>query len=71
MMVTDWFSKWADYTPDKVAVSEFETGKSLTYAELNHLGDRFSSLFTLEYGLKRATVLRYWPKTVSSTLYCS
>ncbi|MHC1774254.1 MAG: long-chain fatty acid--CoA ligase [Lentimicrobium sp.] len=53
MIVTDWFSKWADYTPDKVAVSEFETGKNLTYAQLNHMGNRFSDLLTSDYGLKK------------------
>lgn len=53
MITTDWFSKWADYNPEKVAVSEFETGKNLTYSQLNYLGNRFSTLFTYDYGLRK------------------
>lgn len=53
MITIDWFSRWADYNPEKVAVSEFETGKSLTYSQLNYLGNRYSTLFTSDYGLKK------------------
>jgi fatty-acyl-CoA synthase len=30
----DWIAKWAVYSPDRVAVSEYESGRSLTYAQL-------------------------------------
>ena len=30
----DWIGKWAVYSPDQVAVSEYESGRSLTYAQL-------------------------------------
>lgn len=38
----DWIAKWALYSPDRTAVKEWETGRSLTYAELNRLGNRLS-----------------------------
>ena len=37
-MIIDWFSRWAIYQPDKVAVEEYESGRAWTYAELNYLG---------------------------------
>lgn len=37
MIALDWIGKWADYQPDKIAVSEYETGRSLTYSQLNNL----------------------------------
>jgi len=32
----DWFNKWSGYTPDKVALKDAETGKTLTYAQINN-----------------------------------
>ncbi len=32
----DWASKWAEYTPNKVAVKEYRPARSLTYQELNN-----------------------------------
>ncbi|MEO9851326.1 MAG: AMP-binding protein [Reichenbachiella sp.] len=31
----DWIAKWAAYTPEKIAVTECETGRSITYRRLN------------------------------------
>ncbi|HCX23188.1 MAG: AMP-dependent synthetase [Flammeovirgaceae bacterium] len=31
----DWIDKWAVYSPDKVALKEYETGLEITYKELN------------------------------------
>ena len=53
MITNDWSRKWAGYNPDKVAVAEFETGRQLTYAQLNKLGNGFSSYFTQELELKK------------------
>ncbi|MEM8582877.1 MAG: long-chain fatty acid--CoA ligase [Bacteroidota bacterium] len=35
MSTVDWVGKWAIYRPGKLAVKEFESGRSWTYAELN------------------------------------
>lgn len=35
MIHTDWIERWAMYSPEKVAISEFETGRSMTYRELH------------------------------------
>lgn len=41
----DWIAKWAGYLPEKVAVSEYETGRTITYSELNHRGMRLAHMF--------------------------
>ncbi len=38
----DWTSRWAVYSPDKTALKEYETGRSLTYLELEHTGNRIA-----------------------------
>lgn len=50
---TDWTRKWATYTPHKTAVSEWETGRSLTYLELNELGDRLSYYLQATFELRK------------------
>ncbi|MBX2870567.1 MAG: AMP-binding protein [Saprospiraceae bacterium] len=37
-MQRDWIQKWAIYSPDRIAIKEFETGRSLNYLQLNNLG---------------------------------
>lgn len=34
----DWMSRWALYSPDKIAAKEYETGRTLTYGQLDYLG---------------------------------
>ena len=38
----DWASKWALYTPDKIAFKEFDTNQTITYDELNKQGNCLS-----------------------------
>jgi fatty-acyl-CoA synthase len=47
----DWIAKWACYSPNKIAVKEYETGRTLTYAALNRLGNRLSWHFQRVYGV--------------------
>ncbi len=49
----DWMSKWAVYSPDKVALKEFETGRTLTYERLNALGNRLARYLTEDLALKK------------------
>ena len=35
MSVLDWIEKWSDYTPQKIAVSDLETGEEFSYRELH------------------------------------
>ena len=53
MIRFDWLSKWIEYSPDKIAVKEYETGRALTYKELNNVSCRLSNLLTQEYKLKK------------------
>lgn len=39
-MQRDWIQKWAIYSPDRIALKEYETGRSLTYKQLNNLGQQ-------------------------------
>lgn len=47
----DWASKWALYSPDKIAVKEYETGRTATYERLNRLGNRLAHYFAHHYGI--------------------
>ncbi len=49
----DWLSKWAIYSPNQVAVSEYETERNLTYGEANEWATALCTIFTTEYGLKK------------------
>jgi fatty-acyl-CoA synthase len=47
----DWFQKWSDYSPDKVAI--IESTKEATYAQLNDTASGFSGLLHRDYGLEK------------------
>jgi len=49
----DWAAKWALYSPEKIAFKEFETGKTLTFGELNRLGNRLAHHLTDFYKIQR------------------
>ncbi|MBE0663347.1 MAG: long-chain fatty acid--CoA ligase [Bacteroidales bacterium] len=49
--VFDWFERWADYTPDKVAASEYETGREFTYAQIHNLSGHIAFWFEKELNL--------------------
>lgn len=39
MNTLDWIAKWADYTPDKIAVTSYDDQEQYTYAELHNYGN--------------------------------
>ncbi|MGB6035147.1 MAG: AMP-binding protein [Cryomorphaceae bacterium] len=47
----DWFIKWSEYSPEKVAVVEDEN--EITYAQLNALASDFSGVLHRDYGLEK------------------
>jgi len=49
----DWSSKWALYSPEKIAFKEYETGKTLTFGELDRLANRLAHRFATEYRIKK------------------
>jgi fatty-acyl-CoA synthase len=49
----DWTQKWAIYSPDKIAVKEYETGRTLTYSELNRLANRLAHYLTHQQGMAK------------------
>ncbi|MBW6491707.1 MAG: long-chain fatty acid--CoA ligase [Lentimicrobium sp.] len=53
MITNDWSAQWAKYSADKVAVEEYETGRSLTYMQLNQLAILYSDFLISECGLKK------------------
>ncbi|GAB1404666.1 long-chain fatty acid--CoA ligase [Lentimicrobium sp.] len=55
MITNDWSLKWAEFNPEKVAVEEYETGRSFTYGQLNRLGNSFARYFIEEAGLKKGS----------------
>jgi fatty-acyl-CoA synthase len=53
MLRFDWISKWAQYFPDKIAIKEYETGRSVTYAQLNYLANRVAQRMVTDFGLTK------------------
>ncbi|MCB0555716.1 MAG: long-chain fatty acid--CoA ligase [Phaeodactylibacter sp.] len=51
----DWIAKWAVYSPDKVAVKEYETQRKLTYGSLHRLGSRLAFHLQSEYGIGKGS----------------
>ncbi len=47
----DWVSRWALYSPFKIAVKEYETGRSLTYGEIDRLANRLARHLSATYGI--------------------
>lgn len=48
----DWVANWAVYSPHKIAIKEFESGRTLTYNQLNKLGEHLAHYFTQQFDLK-------------------
>ena len=43
MMVFDWIGKWAEYSPDKVAIRDVKTGEDHSYSDLNKLAETIAA----------------------------
>lgn len=52
MIRFDWIEKWADYSPSKIAVKEYETNRTLTYAELNRVANFLATKFSHELDIQ-------------------
>jgi fatty-acyl-CoA synthase len=53
MTVFNWLEKLCMYVPDKIALKEFETGRTLTYRQLDNISNRLSRQFTADLGIAR------------------
>ncbi len=53
MYTTDWSAKWAVYAPDKTAFREWESGRFISYYELNQTADALAWHWTTQLGLKK------------------
>lgn len=51
MIPYDWISKWAIYYPDKIAIKEFESNRTLTYNQLNNVANFLAKKFLIQYKL--------------------
>ena len=49
----DWMEKWAIYSPNKIAVKEHETQRTLTYAQLNNSGGHIARYLKEELQLSK------------------
>lgn len=45
MDTLDWTAKWADYTPNKIAITSYDDNKSYTYNDLNTYANRLVNKF--------------------------
>lgn len=46
MDTLDWTAKWADYTPEKIALTSYDVNKSYTYSDLHQYANRLVNKFT-------------------------
>lgn len=51
MLQTDWAAKWALYSPDKIAFKDFDSGRALSYYELNGLANRLAGQLADAYDI--------------------
>ncbi len=49
----DWISKWAGYTPDRIAVEDYECETKYSYSELNRKANQLANYLINEYGIKK------------------
>lgn len=49
----DWLSQWAIYSPEKIAVKEYETGRALSYGDLNRMSNRLAHHLTDNLGINK------------------
>ncbi|MFD2543213.1 class I adenylate-forming enzyme family protein [Lacinutrix gracilariae] len=45
MEALDWTAKWADYTPEKIAITSYDANKSYTYSDLHTYANRLIHSF--------------------------
>lgn len=73
MDTLDWTAKWADYTPDKIAITSYDVNKSYTYSDLhtyaNRLTDKFVDL-QLEEGDRIAVLAEHSLEYIALFVAC-
>ena len=47
----DWFKKWADYHPEKIAVKDAVSGRTLSYKEIDTASNALSLHLKNKYGI--------------------
>ncbi len=53
MISTDWIAKWAQYTPDAIAVKWEPTGEAFTYRQCDVIASRLVSRLRTDFDLKK------------------
>ena len=49
----DWSEKWALYSPEKTALREYESGRTLNYSDLYRLSNRLARRLEQEFGIRK------------------
>jgi fatty-acyl-CoA synthase len=53
MYFGDWLSRWAMYTPEKIAVVDEATGRRLSYSEFNRRTDALAQALRQRFGIEK------------------
>src|SRR5690554_3630179 len=53
MMVLDWIEKWAEYSPDKVAIRDMKTNTDYSYKAINTLAEYTAANLHENYGIQK------------------
>ncbi|HBH06998.1 MAG TPA: AMP-dependent synthetase [Flavobacteriales bacterium] len=59
MRNTDWFAKWAQYSPSKIALKEAEAGTTISYFELNEKSEKMLRHLTETFHLEKGDRIAY------------
>lgn len=59
MTNTDWFSKWAEYSPEKIALKEVESGMEISYYDLNAKSEKMLRYLVEQHGLQKGDRIAY------------
>lgn len=49
---TDWLRKWAQYSPEAIALKDADSGREFTYRQFFHIADRLAVLLIERHGIE-------------------
>ena len=59
---TDWLKKWAEYTPGKLFLREYDRKLSWSYAEFNSCANALAGKLVRDFGLMKGDRLAVYSK---------
>ncbi len=51
--MTDWLERWALHSPEQLALTDYDSGKSYTYGQCHQLAQSLAAQLSREFGIRR------------------